>query len=256
MPNGSRGHRAAAHSSPPISRTVLVTGGSRGIGRAICLEFARAGWRVGIHYRERRDEAERTAQLVKDDGGEGMIYQADIRDGRQVQSMLTRCVARWGRLDVMICNAGQAASGLVLRIRPEEWTTMIAVNLTGTFHCLKAAGRRMLAQRDGSVVVVASFAGLQGSPGQAAYAASKAGLLGLVRSAAREWGRHNVRVNAVLPGWHHTELSATAMPEAGDMDDHVLARPTDLDTVARTVYHLALLPDTSGQVWNVDSRIF
>ncbi len=255
MPIGSRGHRAAARSSHPNLRTVLVTGGSRGIGRAICLEFARAGWRVGIHYRERHDEADRTARMVKDCGGEGTTYQADIRDGQQVQAMLKRCVARWGQLDVMICNAGQAASGLVLRIRPEEWATLIAVNLTGTFHCLRAAGRRMLTQRDGSVVVVASFAGLQGNPGQAAYAASKAGLLGLVRSAAREWGHHNVRVNVVLPGWHPTELSGTTMPEADDLGDHVLARSTDLEAVARTVYHLSLLRDTSGQVWNLDSRI-
>jgi len=253
MPTGSRGRRAAVRSSLPISRAVLVTGGSRGIGRAICLEFARAGWQVGVHYRERHLEAERTAQLVKEHGGEGMSYQADIQDWPQVQSMLKQFIARCGRLDAMICNAGQAASGLVLRIRPEEWSSLIAVNLTGTFHCLKAAGQRMLAQRDGSVVVVASFAGLQGRPGQAAYAASKAGLLGLVRSAAREWGRYNVRVNAVLPGWHQTELAATAMP--GKLDDHVLARPTDLDAVARTVFHLALLPDTSGQIWNVDSRI-
>ena len=235
--------------------TVLVTGGSRGIGRAICLEFGRAGWRVGVHYRERKDDAARTAATVTADGGEGISYQADIGNARQVEAMVQGFVSRWGRFDVLVCNAGQATNGLVLRLRPDAWRAVIETNLTGTFHCLKAAASHMLAQGDGSVIVVSSFAGLQGRPGQSAYAASKAGLLGLVKTAAREWGYRNVRVNAVLPGWHRSELSAPALPGLAGMEDHVLGRSPDLHAVARSVYHLALLKDVSGQVWNLDSRL-
>jgi 3-oxoacyl-[acyl-carrier protein] reductase len=238
--------------------TVLVTGGSRGIGRAICLEFGRNGWRVGVHYRERRQEAEGTTDLIKRSGGEALPYPAEIRDTRQVDRLVQDVAGRWGRLDVMICNAGAAASGLVLRLSPEEWSAQIETNLTGTFHCVQAAGRVMCAQGDGTIIVLASYAGLQGGPGQAAYAASKAGLLGLVKTAAREWGPHNVRINAVCPGWHRTDLSGSAIPDPAEdtgPSEHVLGRFVDLTEVARSIYHLALLQDISGQVWNLDSRI-
>ena len=221
MPTSSR----AGISPPPTPvpyPTVLVTGGSRGIGRAICLEFAQAGWRIGVHYRTRQEEADRTAARVKDRGGEGFTFCADIRDARQVDAMMRAFAARWGRLDVMVCNAGQASGALLLRTRPEDWAAVIDTNLTGTFHCLKAAGRLMLSQRDGSIVVVSSFAGAQGKSGQAAYAASKAGLLGLVKTAAREWGPRNVRVNALFPGWHATDMSAAAMPDMTRLHDHAL----------------------------------
>lgn len=240
---------------PVGSPRVLVTGGSRGIGRAICLEFARKGWRVGVHYREHQEAADRTAAMVKDCGGEASLFRAEIRDAEQVQAMIEDFIACWGRLDVLVCNAGQAVSGLLLRLRPDQWAATIETNLTGTFHCLRSAGSVMLAQRDGSVIVVTSYAGLQGSPGQAAYAASKAGLLGLVKSAAREWGPHNVRINAVCPGWHQTDLSGGSLPEEAGKSNHVLGRFVDLEAVAQSVCHFALLRDASGQVWNLDSRI-
>lgn len=244
--------RAQQTAGPP---TVLVTGGSRGIGRAICLEFGRAGWRVGVHYRERRAEAERTASLVKDCGGEAVLCRADVRDARQVQAMAGDLTARWGRVDVAVCNAGESMSGLVLRLSPERWASVIETNLTGTFHCLQAIGAVMWKQRAGSVVVVTSFAGLQGQAGQSAYAATKAGLLGLVKTAAREWGSHHVNVNAICPGWQRTELSEASMPEDAASSGHVLGRFVDVESVARSVHHLALLRGTSGQVWNLDSRI-
>lgn len=234
---------------------LLVTGGSRGIGRAICLEFGRAGWRVGIHYRERHEEAEETAAAVAAHGGEGACLAADIRDPHQVDTMVQDLIARWGRLDVMVCNAGIASSRLLLRLNFEEWTSVLATNLTGVFLCLRAAGRHMLARQSGSIVIIGSFAGLQGFPGQSAYAASKAGLVGLMKTAAREWGTHNVRVNLVLPGWHRTALADGAMPGSTHLERHALGRTPDLGEVARTIYHVALLNDASGQVWNLDSRI-
>ena len=256
MSNPVPAHTRSQQPQDPGDRsTVLVTGGSGGIGRAICLEFGRAGWRVGVHYHTRQQEAERTAATIKTSGSESIVLQADLRNPQQVDAMIGACAARWSRLDVMVCNAGQARSGLLLRLRPEDWASIIETNLTGTFHCLKSAGAVMLSQKHGAVIVVSSFAGIQGRPGQAAYAASKAGLLGLVKSAAREWGQGNVRINAVLPGWHQTALSGPAMPAPAAQDDHALGRSPDLAEVARSVYHLALLQDISGQIWNLDSRI-
>lgn len=235
-------------------RTVLITGGSRGIGRAVCLAFARAGWLVGVHYRDRQAEAEQTVALMAQDGGKAMTYQADIRDPAQVQVMMTNVVATYGRLDVMICNAGVSTSHLLLRLTSQEWGNILTTNLSGTFHCLQSAGRQMLEQGDGSIVVVSSYAGLHGDVGQSAYAASKAGLLGLVKVAALEWGRHNIRVNAVLPGWHQTELSGDAMPRSEKLKDHTLGRTPTLEGAAQSIYHLATAQDISGQVWHLDSR--
>jgi 3-oxoacyl-[acyl-carrier protein] reductase len=233
---------------------VLISGGSRGIGQALCLEFARAGWHVGVHYRERKTQAEQTVALIAEAGGVASPYQADIRASVQVEMMIKNVVATYGRIDVMICNAGISSSHLLLRVTAEEWSQTLATNLTGTFHCLQAAGRQMLEQGHGSIIVVGSYAGLHGDVGQSAYAASKAGVLGLVKSAALEWGSQNIRVNAVLPGWHKTELSGAAMPREANLTDHMLRRTPSLAGSSRSIYHLATAEDISGQVWNLDSR--
>lgn len=239
----------------PIHPAVLVTGGSRGIGRAICMAFAEAGWQIGVHYRERLGEADRTAAAIKEAGGEGFLLQADLCDAGAVDAMIGAFLSRCGRMDVLVCNAGVNIDGLLLRVAPDRWQRVVQTNLTGTFHCLRAAGPILLRQGDGSVVIVSSFAAHRGRPGQSAYAASKAGLLGLMKTAAREWGPSRIRVNAVFPGWHRTEMAGPAMPADTDLDDHVLKRTADLKEVARTVLHLAQLTQVSGQVWNLDSRI-
>lgn len=207
-----------------------------------------------MHYRTHAQAAARTAAAVRKHGGTAMLLHADVRDGKQTQEMVAQLVDRWGRLDVMVCNAGVASGALVLRAEAEAWATVVATNLTGTFHCLRAAGSVMVAQRDGAVIVIGSLAGVQGTAGQAAYAASKAGLLGLVKTAAKEWGRQNVRVNAVLPGWQKTALAGPAFPDDA-LADHALGRTPSLEDLARTIYQLALQRDSSGQVWNLDSRI-
>lgn len=184
-----------------------------------------------------------------------MLLQADVRDGKQTQEMVGQLVDRWGRLDAMVCNAGVASGAFVLRVEAEAWATVVDTNLTGTFHCLRAAGSVMVAQRAGAIIVIGSLAGSLGTAGQAAYAASKAGLLGLVKTAAREWGRQNVRVNAVLPGWQKTALAGSAFPD-DELADHALGRTPSLEDLARAVYQAAQRGDSSGQVWNLDSRIF
>lgn len=250
MPSGHPRRRSSADRP-----AVLVTGGSGGIGRAVCQAFGAAGWRVGVHYYAREREAARTAALVRERGGVPLCVQADVRDGKQAQEMVHHLVNRWGRLDVMVYSAGRASSGLLLRMEQETWEAVLAANLTGVFHCLKAAGAVMLKQRAGAVIVVGSLAGMQGRSGQAAYAAAKAGLVGLARTAAREWGPANVRVNVVFPGWHRTALAGAAFPDDAAAN-HVLGRTPSLDAVADAICRLALLPDSSGQVWNLDSRIF
>lgn len=245
----------AKRRSAEVRPTVLVTGASGGIGRAICLAFGEAGWRVGVHYRTQARRAARTATMVRLRGGLPMLLQADVRDGKQAHEMVHRLIDRWNRLDVLVCNAGVASSELVQRAKTESWAAVMETNLTGTFHCLQAAGPVMIAQRDGVVIVVGSLAGMQGATGQAAYAASKAGLVGLVRTAAKEWGKQNIRVNVVLPGWQRTALAGPAFPDETPAD-HLLGRTPSLAEVARSIYRLALLKDSSGQVWNLDSRIF
>lgn len=242
--------------SPSRSRrVVLVTGGSGGIGRAISLEFGRARWCVGVHYRARLAEAERTAAEISASGGGALQLCADVRRADQVEKMVGAVVDRWGHLDVLVCAAGEASRQLLTRTGPEVWEAIVETNLTGTFLCVKAAAERMLPRRSGAIVVIGSHAAIQGRPGQAAYAASKAGLLGLVKTLAREWGPSNLRINIVLPGWQHTAMTGfgAAVPE--DLSDHALGRSPSIQEVARSVFHLAQLHDVSGQVWNLDSRI-
>lgn len=234
---------------------MLVTGASGGIGRGLCLAFARDGFWVGVHYGTRREAAEETLAAVTAAAGQGAVFQADIRSRVEIQAMVDAVHVRQGRLDVLVCNAGVASSHLVLRCPEDEWLRIIDTNLTGTYRCLTAVAPLMIKQGGGSIIVVGSYAGLHGASGQAAYAASKAGLVGLVQTAAREWGPHNIRVNLVCPGWQPTALAGDAFPAREQLSDHVLGRLSNLEDVSRTICHLAQLPGMSGQIVNLDSRI-
>ena len=239
---------------PDLPRAVLITGASGGIGRAMSLAFAQAGWFVGVHYHRNKNGAEETLRQIEGAGAAGTIFQADIRELRAVQLMVDTYMRQAPAATAFICNAGIAASQLLVRQPEVEWTNVITTNLTGTFHCLRAMGPPLIAQGGGSIIVIGSHAGFHGSIGQAAYAASKAGLIGLVKTAAQEWGPQNVRVNLVLPGWQKTGLSEGAMPETGGWADHALGKPPSREEVAQTVLHLAQQHGMSGQVWNCDSR--
>jgi 3-oxoacyl-[acyl-carrier protein] reductase len=234
---------------------VLVTGASGGIGRAISLAFAAAGWSVGVHYHRNKAAAEDTLKQVLAAGAAGALYAADIRDSHAVQQMVEASCRLVPVPSVFICNAGIGGSHLLLRQREEDWAEVLDTNLTGTFHCLRAMAPPLLARGGGSIVVIGSYAGFHGSTGQAAYAASKAGLIGLVNTAAQEWGAGNVRVNLLLPGWQKTGLSEGSRPEGDNWTGHALGRPPSQEEVAKTILHLAQLDDASGQVWNCDSRI-
>lgn len=237
-----------------LPQAVLITGASGGIGRAMGLAFAKAGWFVGVHYHQNKVGADETLCQIEGAGASGALFQADIRNTEAVRQMIEAYGRQAARPSVFVCNAGIAASALLLRQREDEWINIMATNLTGTFHCLQAMARSLLQQGGGSIVIIGSYAGFHGSIGQAAYSASKAGLIGLMKTAAQEWGPDNIRVNLVLPGWQETGLSEGAIPASGEWRDHALRRFPALEEVTRTVLHVAQLHDASGQVWSCDSR--
>jgi len=236
------------------SPAVLITGASGGIGRAISLAFGRIGWYVGVHYGQNKRAAETTLRKVLTAGGSGDLYQANVRESESVQRMVDAWRCRVSSPSALVCNAGIGSSGLLVRHQERAWEDVIATNLTGTFHCLRAMAPVLIAHRGGSIVVIGSHTGFHGATGQAAYATSKAGLIGLVKTAALEWGPKNVRVNLLLPGWQKTNLTTGLFPEGSGWPDHALRRPPSLDESAQTVVHLAQLKGVSGQVWNCDSR--
>jgi len=234
---------------------VLVTGGSGGIGRGLCLAFARAGCWIAVHFFRHEKAAAETLALVSDVGGQGALYRADIRADHEVQAMVEAIVGRRGHLDILLCNAGTANRQLVMTCPEAEWERIIDTNLTGTYRCMTTAAASMMTHGGGSIVVIGSYAGVQGANGQGAYAASKAGLIGLVKTAAREWGPYNIRVNLVCPGRQQTAMVGDALPSAEQLRDHVLGRASNLDDVSGMICLLAQLSDVSGQIWNLDSRI-
>lgn len=236
------------------SRAVLVTGASGGIGQAISRGFGKAGWCVGIHYHRQKHAAESALHDVQEAGGSGVLYEADVRDAQAVHQLVAAFIRDSSPPVCFVCCAGIGSGRLLLKLSTDEWVDVMATNLTGTFHSLRAMGPALLAQGGGSIVVLGSHAGSQGSIGQAAYAASKAGLIGLVKTAAVEWGPYNICINLVLPGWQHTRLTTEAMSRGQQWKDHALGRPPALEEVVRTVMHLVELKDVSGQVWNCDSR--
>jgi len=253
MTPGSTVGLDSAAASPRL-RSVLVTGGSGGIGQAVCRGFAQHGCYVGIHYHEAKAAAESTLEQIEGIGSAGALYQADVREAESVRHMVNAFLRDSTPPLSFVCAAGIGKGQLVLKHREDEWEEIIATNLTGLFHCLRAMAPPLQAQGGGSVVVVGSYAAYQGHAGQAAYAASKAGLIGLIKTAALEWGPDNIRVNLLWPGWQRTRLTEASMPTAEGWHDHALGRPPALDEVVRTVVHLAQMKDVSGQVWNCDSR--
>lgn len=191
---------------------------------------------------------------VRKVGGTGDTYAADIREPESVRRMFDQFSSDTQGSVAVVCNAGIGQSELLVRHADDIWDNVIATNLTGTFHCLRACAPVLLARGGGSILVIGSHTGFHGARGQSAYATSKAGLIGLIRSAALEWGPQNIRVNLVLPGWQKTDLTEGIFPEDKGWLDHALRRPASLDEVVGTIVHLAQLKDASGQLWNCDSR--
>jgi 3-oxoacyl-[acyl-carrier protein] reductase len=194
-------------------QVVLVTGGSRGIGRASALLFGQAGATVAITYKSRKAEADSLVEQLSHAGHEAMAVQADFADSTSPGIAVEAVVKRWGRLDVLVNNAGLTRDTLVMRMSEADWDIVIQTNLKAAFLASKAALRPMLKQRYGRIVNVSSLAGVSGNAGQANYSASKAGLIGLTKALAKEVGSRNITVNAVAPGFIDTELTSSLPPE-------------------------------------------
>jgi 3-oxoacyl-[acyl-carrier protein] reductase len=209
---------------------------------------------VGVHYYQNQPAAEATLELVMQTGGIGALYPADVREAESVRRMIDRFSHDASGPLALVCNAGIGQGELLVRHSDEIWDNVIATNLTGTFHCLRSMATSLLARGGGSIIVIGSHTGFHGATGQSAYATSKAGLIGLVKTAALEWGPQNIRVNLLLPGWQKTDLTEGIFPDDKGWLDHALRRPPLIDEVVSTIVHLAQLKDLSGQVWNCDSR--
>lgn len=191
----------------------LVTGGGRGIGRAICLALAKAGFDVCINYAASSTAAEQTAEDCKAFGVQAVTLQADVTDPAQCQTLVETAAKTFGRLDVLVNNAGVTADKLILRMQEADFDKVINANLKGAFFCCKAACKLMMRQRYGRIINISSVVGLHGNAGQSNYAASKAGLIGLTKSLAKEFAARGVTVNAVAPGFIETDMTA-AMSDA------------------------------------------
>ena len=193
-------------------KAALVTGGSRGIGRAVCLELARRGACVAVNYAGNAAAAEETVESCKAMGVDAFFVQADVADAAACDAMVKEVLSRFGRLDILVNNAGITRDGLMPMLKDADWDAVLDANLKGAFHCMRAAYRPMMKQKYGRVVNLSSIVGLRGNAGQANYAASKAGLIGLTKSMAKELAGRNVTVNAVAPGFIDTDMTA-ALPE-------------------------------------------
>ncbi len=191
-----------------MGRVALVTGSSRGIGRAIAMALARQGCKVVVNYHHRAAEAEEVVQRIREAGGEAVAVQADVSLAAEAQKLVDATVAAFGTLDILVNNAGIARDNLLLRMAEEDWDAVLDTNLKGAFHCTKAAQRIFLRKRAGRIINIGSVVGLVGNAGQANYAAAKAGLVGLTKALAKELGSRNITVNLVAPGFIQTEMTA------------------------------------------------
>lgn len=194
-------------------KTAVVTGGSRGIGRAIALALGAAGARVAVTCAQQRQAAEEVAAALQDAGGEGRVYQFDVADFEATSRAFDQIGNDFGSLDVLVSNAGVTRDQLLVRMKPAEWDVVLQTNLSGTFNCNRAAARAMLRQRSGRIINITSVAGLTGNPGQTNYAASKAGIVGFTKALAKELAPRNVTVNAVAPGFIDTDMTQV-LPDA------------------------------------------
>ncbi len=237
-------------------KTVLVTGGARGIGRAITLAFAKSGADVAFTYRSSGQLAESLVSEVRAMGRKVLPLEADATSMKSAVEVVEKVVAEFKRLDVLVNNAGITKDNLLLRMSEEDWDSVIQTNLKSVFNYTKAAARTMMGQRYGKIINLSSVVGLKGNAGQSNYAASKAGIIGFTKSIAKELASRNILVNAVAPGYIDTDMTAALTEEQRKavIDAIPLKRVAKPDDVAKVVLFLAS-PDAdyiTGQVVSVD----
>lgn len=237
-------------------KTAIVTGGSRGIGRAVSLLLAREGANVAIVYAGNTAAAEETKQQAEALGAAAAVFQCDVADEQAVTDMVKAVKTQFGSVDILVNNAGITRDGLLMRMKEADWQAVLDTNLTGVYHCTKAVSKLMMKQRHGAVINLSSVVGETGNAGQANYAAAKAGIIGFTKAVAKELASRNIRVNAVAPGYVETDMTA-GLPASAKEDmlrSIPLGRPATADDVAQAVLFLASDQACyiTGQVLNVD----
>jgi 3-oxoacyl-[acyl-carrier protein] reductase len=240
-------------------RVAVVTGSSRGLGRAIAVKLASLGAKVVVNYRTNKAAAEETLRLIEQAGGEAIAIQADVSRFDEAQGLIQSALDRFERLDILVNNAGTTRDALLVRMSEHEWDTVIDTNLKSVFNCTKTAQRTMLKQRYGRIVNITSVAGLAGNAGQTNYSAAKAGMIAFTKSLAKEVGSRNITVNAVAPGYIPTDLSSSLPPEliAKGMEMAPLGHPGTPEDIANAVAFLVSDEANyiTGQVLSVDGGL-
>lgn len=241
-------------------KTALVTGASRGIGRAIALKLAEAGANVVVNYAGSEAAAGETVALIKEMGRDAIAVRANVSSTEDVNEMFKAALEHFGTIDILVNNAGITRDNLLMRMKEDEWDDVIATNLKGVFNCVKAATRPMMKQRSGKIINITSVVGVLGNAGQANYVAAKAGVIGLTKTAARELASRGITVNAVAPGFIDTEMTAV-LPEdvkAGLVGQIPLARLGQTEDIASVVLFLAsdAASYMTGQTLHVDGGMY
>ena len=247
--------------SHDLKRVVVITGGSRGIGRVIALHMAAADTGIYFNYSgsDSRD-AEETVKFIEDAGGSACGVRVDVASRDDVQEFFNNIIQECGRIDVLINNAGITMDGLLVRMKEDAWDRVLAINLKGAFNCMQAAGKIMMKQRAGRIINMASVVGVMGNPGQANYVASKAGLIGLTKSAAKELASRGITVNAVAPGFIETAMTTGLSDKVKDvmLDQIPMRRFGQPEDVAEVVAFLAsdAASYITGQVIHVNGGMY
>jgi len=241
-------------------RTVVVTGGSRGIGRAVCLAFAGADTQIRFNYSSALAAAEETEKQIAAAGGSGKGMQVNVASEEEVAGFFKKILDETGRIDVLVNNAGIARDGLLVRMKEKDWDEVMDINLKGVFNCTKIAAKTMIKQHCGRIVNISSVVGVNGNPGQANYAASKAGIIGFTKAVAAELASRNITVNAVAPGYIETDMTASLSDKAKEaLTARIpLGRIGKSDDVAGAVVFLASQAAAyiTGQVIHVNGGMY
>lgn len=240
------------------NKVALVTGSSRGIGKAIALKMAAEGARVVLTART-VEAAEAIAAQIREQGGEALALAVDVAVPAQVEAMFKATLEKFGALHVLVNNAGITRDNLVMRMSDEEWSAVLTTNLTGVFNCIRVASKIMMKQRAGKIINLTSVVAEMGNKGQANYCAAKAGVIGLTKSVARELASRNIQINAIAPGFIETDMTAVLSETAKEalMQSIPLGRMGTADDVANTAVFLASAEAdyVTGQTLNVDGGL-